>query len=314
MKSDSSLRRLLPYAAYFNICFFWGTAGVANKLSSGMIHPFFAGSLRFLMASFLMALWVGWRHESFAVSFSDGKTLAVGSVLMYFLNTLLLLFASQRVDAGISTVMVSLIPITILLVDSLAVHKLCVSWVGIGGIIGGFAGIAIVVVGSISGGNADPIGIALLLLADIVWSVGTVYLKYQSIGASVQVQIFYQSAIPAILFFFCAILTGNFDLGTLSWQSALPMAYMGIADSIVGLTSYLYLLRRWKTSVVSTYAYINPVVGILLSAVLLSEHITAAKVGGMAVILASVFVIQREDWLSRFLMRKVKRAANEREA
>lgn len=218
MKSDSSLRRLLPFAAYFNICFFWGTAGVANKLSSSMIHPFFAGSLRFLIASVLMALWVGFRHESLAVGLRDGKTLAVGSVLMYFLNTVLLLFASRRVDAGISTVMVSLIPITILLVDSLAARKLCVSWVGIGGIIGGFAGIAVVVVGSISGGNADPIGIALLLLADIVWSVGTVYLKYQSISASVQVQIFYQSAIPAILFFFCAVLTGNFDLGKLSWR------------------------------------------------------------------------------------------------
>ena len=194
--------------------------------------------------------------------------------------------------------------------DSLAARKLCVSWVGIGGIIGGFAGIAVVVVGSISGGNADPIGIALLLLADIVWSVGTVYLKYQSISASVQVQIFYQSAIPAILFFFCAVLTGNFDLGKLSWRGALPMAYMGIADSIVGLTSYLYLLRRWKTSVVSTYAYINPVVGILLSALLLSEEITMAKVGGMLLILVSVFVIQREDWLSGLLTRRVKRIAD----
>ena len=106
MKSDSSLRRLLPFAAYFNICFFWGTAGVANKLSSSMIHPFFAGSLRFLIASVLMALWVGFRHESLAVGLRDGKTLAVGSVLMYFLNTVLLLFASRRVDAGISTVMV----------------------------------------------------------------------------------------------------------------------------------------------------------------------------------------------------------------
>lgn len=310
MKSDSSLRRLLPFAAYFNICFFWGTAGVANKLSSSIIHPFFAGSLRFLIASVLMALWVGFRHESLAVGLRDGKTLAVGSVLMYFLNTVLLLFASRRVDAGISTVMVSLIPITILLVDSLAARKLCVSWVGIGGIIGGFAGIAVVVVGSVSGGNADPIGIALLLLADIVWSVGTVYLKYQSISASVQVQIFYQSAIPAILFFFCAVLTGNFDLGKLSWRGALPMAYMGIADSIVGLTSYLYLLRRLKTSVVSTYAYINPVVGILLSALLLSEEITMAKVGGMLLILVSVFVIQREDWLSGLLTRKVKRIAD----
>ena len=310
MKSNSSLRRLLPFAAYFNICFFWGTAGVANKLSSSVLHPFFAGSLRFLIASVLMALWEAGRRKSLAISFHDGIILTVGSVLMYFLNTLLLLFASQRVDAGISTVMVSLIPITILLVDSLAVRRLCVSWVGIIGIIGGFMGIAIVVVGSITGGNADPIGIALLLLADLVWSVGTVYLKYQKISATVQVQIFYQSAIPALLFFLCAALTGNLDLGELSWRGALPMAYMGIADSIVGLTSYLYLLRRWRTSVVSTYAYINPVVGILLSALLLSERITMAKTAGMLVILASVFIIQREDWLRGLLLRKAKRVAD----
>lgn len=143
-----------------------------------------------MIASVLMALWEAGRRKSLAISFHDGIILTVGSVLMYFLNTLLLLFASQRVDAGISTVMVSLIPITILLVDSLAVRRLCVSWVGIIGIIGGFMGIAIVVVGSITGGNADPIGIALLLLADLVWSVGTVYLKYQKISATVQVQIF----------------------------------------------------------------------------------------------------------------------------
>ena len=71
MKSNSSLRRLLPFAAYFNICFFWGTAGVANKLSSSVLHPFFAGSLRFLIASVLMALWEAGRRKSLAISFHD---------------------------------------------------------------------------------------------------------------------------------------------------------------------------------------------------------------------------------------------------
>ena len=140
----------------------------------------------------------------FAVGLRDGKTLAVGSVLMYFLNTVLLLFASRRVDAGISTVMVSLIPITILLVDSLAARKLCVSWVGIGGLSEGLP------VSLWWWWAVFPAETPTLLespcccFADIVWSVGTVYLKYQSISASVQVQIFYQSAIPAILFFLCS--------------------------------------------------------------------------------------------------------------
>lgn len=304
MKIDPFLNRALPFAAYFNICFFWGTASVANKLSSSVLHPFFAGSLRFLMASALMALWIVCRGKSLAIHRHDGKVLAVGSVLMYFLNTLLLLFASRRVDAGISTVMVSLIPITILLVDSIAARKLCVSWVGVVGILGGFAGTAVVVIGGISGGSADPVGILLLLLADLVWSVGTVYLKYQSVSATVQVQIFYQSAIPAFLFFLCAAVSGNLALEGLSWRGVLPMAYMGVADSIVGLTSYLYLLRRWKTSVVSTYAFINPVVGMLLSALLLSERITMVKVAGLAVILASVCVIQKEERVRAFLERK----------
>ena len=72
---------------------------------------------------------------------------------------------------------------------------------------------------------------------------------------------------------------------------------MGVADSIVGLTSYIYLLRRWRTSMVATYAYINPLVGMVLSALVLQEQITPQKVVGMVLVLLSVLLIREDERL-----------------
>ena len=70
---------------------------------------------------------------------------------------------------------------------------------------------------------------------------------------------------------------------------------MGITDSIIGLTSYIYLFKRWPTSVVSTYAYVNPVVGLILSYFILHEAINLQKIVGAIVILVSVLLIREED-------------------
>ena len=92
-------------------------------------------------------------------------------------------------------------------------------------------------------------------------------------------------------------MTGNFRLDLVTWGGVLPAVYMGITDSIIGLTSYIYLLRQWKTSMVATYAYINPVVGMVLSALILREEITFFKVLGMVVILIAVLLIQQDERL-----------------
>lgn len=302
MKNDSFLQRCLPFVAYFNICFFWGTANIANKLSSSVLHPFLAGSVRFSIASGLMALWIISRRMSFKITRHEAKILITSGCIMYFIHTLLLLFSSRRVEAGISTAMVCLIPISILLVDSLVSRRLNIGWIGMTGIVGGLSGTLIIVSHSLAQGGSDPLGLLLLLASDFIWAAGTIYLKYNVIHPPLQVQIFYQAAVPAVLYLLTTAFTGNLGaFKELTLPSILPMTYMAVADSIIGFTSYVYLIRKWKTSAVSTYAYINPVVGLLMSTLILSEKLTAFKVCGMLIILASVFIIQNEDSLHRLL-------------
>mgnify|MGYP001353825589 CR=1 FL=1 len=115
---------VLPLVAYFNICFFWGTSSVANKLGSSALDPWMVGVVRFWWATALLAVWMLVRRVPFRYTRNDLKVLGIGAFLLYFLNTLLLLLASTRVDASITIVVLCLIPVGMVLVDSLAQRRL----------------------------------------------------------------------------------------------------------------------------------------------------------------------------------------------
>ncbi|HIX66158.1 MAG TPA: DMT family transporter [Candidatus Anaerotruncus excrementipullorum] len=288
---------VLPLVAYFNICFFWGTSSVANKLGSSALDPWMVGVVRFWWATALLAVWMLVRRVPFRYTRNDLKVLGIGAFLLYFLNTLLLLLASTRVDASITIVVLCLIPVGMVLVDSLAQRRLQIGRLGLWGTAGGFVGVAVAAGSGILSGRADLVGVALLLCSVAVWCVGTVYLKYRSVSAGFVQQLFLQSAVPAAAFLACAVALGRFHPSQVTWGGALPALYMGVADSIVGLTSYIYLLRRWRTSMVATYAYINPLVGMVLSALVLQEQITPQKVVGMVLVLLSVLLIREDERL-----------------
>ena len=304
MRENKTLHTILPWVAYFNICFFWGTSTVANKLGSTSMHPLMVGAVRFCVTALLVFLGIFIWKIPFKISRRDWKVLGIGSFLMYFLNTVLLLFAAVRVDASISTIVLCLIPIGLVLVDSLSMRKLCVRKIGIVGMIGGFIGISIASANGLLNGGADFLGILLLLLSVAVWCIGTIFLKNHPVDASFPLQIFVQSAVPAAAFLASSFITGTFRFENLNWGGVLPAVYMGITDSIIGLTSYIYLFKRWPTSVVSTYAYINPVVGLILSYFILHEAINSQKIVGAIVILVSVLLIREEDHIYAWWGRK----------
>lgn len=262
--------------------------------------PLLVGTLRFITGSLIALGILKMKGYSVKISSHDRRVLFISSFLMYFMNTSLILFAAVRLDASISTIMLCLVPITVILVDSLVGRKITVNKIGLFGIFGGFGGVAIVAVGGMSTGNIDPVGIMLLMAAVFVWAIGTIYLKNSWMDCQLPVQIFYQSLIPAILFTIVAFLMNDLKLSTITWAGYMPAAYMGITDSIIGLMSYMFLLKVWPISRVSTYAYVNPVVGLVLSYFVLGEELTIQKIVGMIVILLSVLIIQKETNIMKY--------------
>lgn len=98
-----------------------------------------------------------------------------------------------------------------------------------------------------------------------------------------------------------ALFTATPRSSTLNLGGVLPAVYMGVADWIVGLGSYMHLLKRWIASVVPTYAYINPIVGLALSHLVLHESINAQKLAGAAVLLVSVPLIREDGRMTAWL-------------
>ncbi len=286
---------ILPFIAYFNICFFWGTSAVANKIGATALGALTMGAVRFITASFFVIIWLIIKKASLKMSKHDFIVLTFSGFMMYFLNTLLILIVSRMVDSSISTVVLCIVSVYIILIDSIWQRKMQVGLIGIIGIILCFIGVAITVIYELfSNTGSNPFGIILLIFTPICWGIGSVVLKNGNVKASSEQQLFIQSIVPAVLFTAITIISGDYKSADFTLPGVLAGMYMGVADSIIGLGSFIFLLKIWRTSVVSTYAFVNPIVGIFMSRLILGEAITANKVIGMLVILFGVYLIQNE--------------------
>ncbi|MDO4438047.1 MAG: EamA family transporter [Eubacteriales bacterium] len=286
---------ILPFIAYFNICFFWGTSAVANKIGATALGALTMGAVRFLTASFFVIIWLIIRKASLKMSKHDFIVLTFSGFMMYFLNTLLILVVSRMVDSSISTVVLCIVSVYIILIDSIWQRKMQVGLIGIIGIVLCFIGVAITVIFELfSDTGSSVFGIILLIFTPICWGIGSVVLKNSEVKASSEQQLFIQSVVPAILFTLITLITGEYKSADFTASGILAGMYMGVADSIIGLGSFIFLLKIWRTSVVSTYAFVNPIVGIFMSRLILGEAITANKIIGMLVILFGVYLIQNE--------------------
>lgn len=297
---------LLPIIAYISVCFFWGTSPVATKLGASALSPLAMGASRYLTATLIVFCLVKFKGLSLKIKRHDFRVLFISSFIMFFIHTGLLLLASVRVEAGISTIALCMIPICFVILESCLNRKLMVNFIGFIGVIGGITGIVIVTLGGMKGGGVDAISIILLTVAILAWGVGSIYLKHSYVECSMLVQLFYQSAVPLVFFSISAFLTRSFNFENVSIISFMPAVYMAVSDNIIGLMAFSYLMKKWPISLVGTYAYINPIVGLVLSSIIFKEVITAQKIIGLLIILISVTIIQKQDSIKEKLIKKTR--------
>lgn len=281
--------------AYLSICIFWGLSSIATKIGLKGIEPFAFSFFRFFVTAMILLIYNLVQKKSLLIGKEDFKVISISATVMYFLNSMLIAFATKRLDAGLIPILFALVPVVMVIIESIMNKKLTVGIIGFIGIVGGILGIGIVSFVKSGTTSVDLFGIMLMLLAVLSWAGGSIYFRTKSIKTSITVILFYQSLLPMILYGAAGIVCGeflniNFDTSAIS-----GILYMSIADTLVGSACYVYLLKHWKISIVSTYAYVNPIVGLAGSYFLLGEGITLQKITGMLVILLSVFLIQYDS-------------------
>lgn len=230
----------------------------------------------------------------FPKKLSEWKILANVSILMIFLSVGFFALANKYADSSIVTIIQATVPIMMVIIECFILKSYKLNKKGIIGLIGGFIGIIIIVLYGSESINADIKGIAFAVLGSLSFTTGSLYSRNRFVEGSAIPQTAAEGLFAALLFFIVGKITGDFVIVNITFKSMIPIFYLAIVDSLIGFISYIYLMKIWKSSKVSTYAFINPVVAVILGALILNELITIGKIAGMIIIICSVILIQND--------------------
>lgn len=275
----------------------WGSTYLAIAIAVQTLPPLLSGGLRFLVAGVLLGAWLVARHGGAAVRIDRvqlGGAALVGALLLTGGNGLVML-AERTVPSGLTALVIASVPLWIVVFRLVAGDRIARSIVV--GVLAGFAGVAILVVPRGASGEVDPIGLVMLVGATFSWALGTFASPRLRMPrdplASTTVQMLAGGALLVVIATVVGEPAGT-DPSSFSVASLAAMAYLVVFGSLLAFSAYTWLLQNTSVSVVSTYAYVNPVVAVLLGAVVLSELVTPSMLFGAAIILAAVaFIVSR---------------------
>lgn len=285
--------------AFATVYIVWGSTFFFIQKAMTGFPPFMLGALRFLIAAVLMLGWSWLRREKLFV-FKDIMSATVSGVLMLFIGTGAVIWVEQYLPSAMVAIMVSSGPLWFILLDRPKWKENLNSRSTIGGLIMGFAGIIILFWEEIksaftSGTHTVALSsVGILMVASMAWAGGSLYSKYKSTSVSVPVNTAWQMLAAGIAFIPGSLIRGEFE--TMVWANVpvaawLSVAYLVLFGSIAGFSAYAWLLKVKSATQVSTHAYVNPVVAVLLGVFLANERITFLQISGLLVILSSVLII-----------------------
>jgi drug/metabolite transporter (DMT)-like permease len=284
------------WSALIAIYIVWGSTYLAIRFAVETMPPFLTAGFRFLIAGGVLYIFRRLRGDKAPLRLEWRSAAIVGLFLLVGGNGGLM-WAEQRVASGIAALLIGSVPLWIALLDSLRPGgRRPDRWVIIG-VLAGFAGILILIgPAQLIGiqGEVDPLGAVVLLLAALSWAAGSLYNRGAKLPDSPLLGTGMEMLVGSLGLFILGTVTGEWsqmDLTSFSTRSLLGFAYLVVFGSLVGFASYVWLLRVAPTMLVSTYAYVNPLVAILLGSLLAGEALTPRVVLAVMFILGSVVLI-----------------------
>ena len=286
------------WLALVTVYLVWGSTFIALAIVVRDLPPFLAMSARHLIAGAVLlavALPRGDRRGDRIGRRQIGAAFVFGG-LLFVTGHGALAWAQQTVPAGIAALLVGTIPIWMALFDRVAFGKRLPGRAYVGFAVG-FAGLAFLF-DPFGDGSVDRLGALVIVVSAMCWAVGSLFSRHASLPQRPLVSAGLASLCGGILLAGYATLSG--EIGEARWTSdaVLALGYLVVAGSLVGFTTYVWLLRAAPISLVSTYAYVNPIVAVALGALFLGEAITLEMVVAGAAVLVSVAVIVRSGGAS----------------
>jgi drug/metabolite transporter (DMT)-like permease len=281
--------------AFAIIYFVWGSTFLAIRVGVREVPPFLLAGMRFLVAGIVLYGWMRARGTPNPTTREWGAASFL-AILIFVLDYGLLFWAERRVPSGIAAVMMATIPGFMALGEIVFLRTQRLTFrLGLALAVG-MAGVAVLLGHSIRMGEAaiDTVGACALIVAAISWSVAASLSRKLPLPAAKAMSSGAQMLAGGVLLTLTAALLGEFRgfrVQAVSRGAWLALAYLIVAGSIVGFTAYVWLIHHESPTKVGTYAYVNPVVAVLVGYCLGGEAIGPRTIAGTALVLVSVVVI-----------------------
>jgi len=272
----------------------WGSTYLAIRFVVETIPPFFMAGTRWIIAGLILYALTRTRSTPSPTSLNWKHAFVIGGFLLLGGNGAVV-WAEQWVPSGLTSLLIATIPFWMVLLNSLH-HRSRPSIGVIVGLIIGFAGV-ILLIGSIEniGENSMIIpGVAIILFGSFLWANGSLYSRSTETSSSQLQAAAMQMIAGGILLLSVSLITGEWTrvmLDQVSSRSMLSWLYLIVFGSIVAFSSYVWLLKQTAPSLVSTHAYVNPVVAMILGWVLADEALTSSNILAAIIIVISVALI-----------------------
>lgn len=284
------------WLALLAIYLIWGSTYLAIRFTVETIPPFLTAGLRFISAGTLMYIWQRLTGNPAPTRRQWRDTAIIGLLLLLGGNGLVS-WAEQYVPSGIAALLIGTVPMWMVLIESLRPRGVRPRIQAIAGLLIGFGGITLLVgPGELSSeiNRLHPFGISALFTAALLWSLGSVFSKSADLPSSSLLTTAMEMLAGSVGLLLVSTLRGEWqtiNLTTITHRSLYGLLYLSVFGSLIGFVSYAWLLRHAPISLVSTYAYVNPVIAVLLGSWIAAEAISSQILIAAAIIVCAVILI-----------------------
>ncbi len=281
--------------AFAIIYFVWGSTYLAIRVGVREVPPFLLAGIRFLLAGLVLYGWMILRGERQPTG-REWASASLLAIMFFVLDYGLLFWAEQRVPSGIAAVMMATIPVFMAIAEIILLRTQKLTFRLALALLIGMGGVAVLMSHSLNLGGEpiDTVGAIALIVASMSWGVSSVLSRLLPLPSSKVMSAGSQMLAGGVLLALTAAALGefhNFHPSTVSREAWLSLLYLIVAGSIIAFTAYLWLIHHVSPTKVGTYAYVNPVVAVIVGYFLGGEALGLRTILGAAFVLISVLMI-----------------------
>jgi len=281
------------YIAWIIVCLLWGTTYLAIRIALESIPPFLMTGFRWMVAGAMLLAVMRLRGERLPPLRQWPSLTAIGILFMGFGNGGVV-WAEQTIPSGLAAVLVAVIPLWMVAVERVMPQAEPLTLRRLAGLVVGFAGIVLLVWPEIGLGEGRQFlfGVAATQLACFGWAIGSSYSRRRGAHENVMVASAMQMVLAGTCILVFALLRGELGSLAFSTRATGALIYLVLFGSLVGFTAYNYALKHLPMATVSMYAYVNPIIAVLLGTIVLGEPLSPRLAAAGAMVLVGMGMVR----------------------